>query len=480
MGRERRDLRASMMKSRILVAAGDAPLRATLARWLMAAGYAVELAESPKRAREVVANEAVALAIVAPDRLGPAGAELARELGSQIEQLIVIAERADEAGRPAGPAIQADGYLSEPLNEQDVLARVKAALGLEPIGEELTGLQQTGPQVLRFEGYTLDASGRTCLRADGEEVPLTRAEFSLLLALGRQPGRVLSRDELRHVVAGRGAEPDDRSVDVLISRLRRKIEPDPKAPRIIVTVPGEGYKFTVKPQAAFPIAEAPTLLAVAPIAEAKQTNALETTAAALSPHRRRSVGAFRTAVIAATAAALTCAASLVIAFWYPGYATKVAPKPAASAPKFDAAVIPLVNDAVRAFLADYPAQPNFKAVAISVGGWGQAFGALDLESAKREALDRCVERSKFSKICKIYAAGTDVVWPTESLPLPMPADIHIEPLDVPLVADEIPTLDDAGRRTIAEQYVNAGGYRASRSVFSPAARPLAARLSAGF
>ena len=82
-----------------------------------------------------------------------------------------------------------------------------------------------------------------------KQVALTRAEFSLLLAFARQPDRVLSRDELTHVVAGRGAKPDDRSVDVLISRLRRKIEPDPRAPRMIVTMPGEGYKLIAKPLA---------------------------------------------------------------------------------------------------------------------------------------------------------------------------------------------------------------------------------------
>jgi DNA-binding winged helix-turn-helix (wHTH) protein len=133
------------------------------------------------------------------------------------------------------------------LNEQDVLAKVRSALNAAPSRQT-----PAGPQLLAFEGYTLDAEGRTCVDAKGQEVTLTRAEFSLLLAFARQPGRVLSRDELTHVVAGRGAENDDRSVDVLISRLRRKIEPDPKAPRIIVTVPGEGYKLSARPQAVAP------------------------------------------------------------------------------------------------------------------------------------------------------------------------------------------------------------------------------------
>ena len=253
-----------MMKPRILVVADDAALRATVARWLLAADYAVELAESPKRAREVVANTGIALALVAPDPAGAVGVELARELGGQVEQVIVIEEQA--GGTSAGPSIEADHCIRGPLSEQIVLARVKAALGAMPIGE-----QRSAPEVLRFEGYTLDGDGRTCVDAKGQEVALTRAEFSLLLALARQPGRVLSRDELTRVVAGRGAEPDDRSVDVLMSRLRRKIEPDPKTPRIIVTVPGEGYKLTAKPQTAVAPATAAPSFTVAAIPETKET-----------------------------------------------------------------------------------------------------------------------------------------------------------------------------------------------------------------
>jgi DNA-binding response OmpR family regulator len=231
------------MKPRILIVADDAAFRATLARWLLSAGYAVELAESVRRAREVTANEAVALAIVAPDGMGSAGAELAREIGEQVEHLILVAVPARDAAPSVEVPVVSAACLSWPCSEQDLLARIRSELAGPPIVAA-----PEAPQLLRFEGYTLDAAGRSCLDANGQEVTLTRAEFSLLLAFARQPGRVLSRDELTHVAAGRGAEPDDRSVDVLISRLRRKIEPDPKAPRIIVTMPGEGYKFTAKPQ----------------------------------------------------------------------------------------------------------------------------------------------------------------------------------------------------------------------------------------
>jgi predicted ATPase/class 3 adenylate cyclase len=99
----------------------------------------------------------------------------------------------------------------------------------------------------RFEGFTLDLASRALSEASGKEVPLRRSEFALLLAFLRAPGRALSREQLLDAVSGRRAEAFDRSIDVLVSRVRRKIERDPKAPRLIRTVPGVGYKFTARP-----------------------------------------------------------------------------------------------------------------------------------------------------------------------------------------------------------------------------------------
>jgi DNA-binding winged helix-turn-helix (wHTH) protein len=109
----------------------------------------------------------------------------------------------------------------------------------------------SGPsQILRLEGFTLDLDGHALADATGRDVPLTPAEFGLLAAFVRGAGRALSRDHLLQAVAGRDTEAFDRSVDVLVGRLRRKIEADPKAPRLIVTVPGVGYKFTIRSVAA--------------------------------------------------------------------------------------------------------------------------------------------------------------------------------------------------------------------------------------
>jgi DNA-binding winged helix-turn-helix (wHTH) protein len=104
------------------------------------------------------------------------------------------------------------------------------------------------PEFVRFAGFLLDIGGCTLTGLDGREIPLRSSEFTLLLAFIRAPGRVLSRDHLLNVVAGHQSSPYDRSIDVLVSRLRHKIEADPKLPNLIVTVPGLGYKFAASPQ----------------------------------------------------------------------------------------------------------------------------------------------------------------------------------------------------------------------------------------
>ncbi len=231
------------MRKRILVVAQETALRAKIARVLQAAGYAVELAASEKRAIEVAAHGEMDAAIAV---LGPSltGLAMARELRDAVPKMIVLADRADDIVRLARSLPGVDAFLSQPLNEQELLRRLA-----QPIVSQGAANDETAPAILRIEGGgSLDMAGRTFLDAEGRELPLTRAESSLLAAFARSPGRVLSRDQLRHAVAGHGAEPYDRSIDMHVTRLRRKIEPDPKAPRFILTVSGAGYKFVARPQ----------------------------------------------------------------------------------------------------------------------------------------------------------------------------------------------------------------------------------------
>jgi DNA-binding response OmpR family regulator len=418
------------MGTRILVVASDSHVRATVLRWLASAGYAVELAESVRHARDVLANVDIAVAIIAPQGLG---GEAVAMLRGNVGHLIIIA---DQEAIDAVPPIEPDVSMSEPSAEQDLVSRVGAALEEAP-----AAARQAEPSLLRFEGYTLDAGGRTMRNAGGQDIALTRAEFSMLLALARQAGRVLSRDELSQAATGRGAQPEDRSIDVLISRLRRKIEPAPKTPRIILTVPGGGYKLGVAAQAIASPAPPPAA-APADVATSAAARVAPQTPARPFLRRGRSIGISRTLVIAASLVVLASITGLMIAFrpMEPPMRYETASGPPART--FDAAAVPLVDDSVRARFSDYAREPDAKAIAISREGWGLSSGAVDDAAARNEALERCRERDK-GGFCRIYAVGDSVVWPSSSLPLPLAADIRADRPTQPAMTPE--TLDKAWR-----------------------------------
>jgi two-component system phosphate regulon response regulator OmpR len=207
---------------------------------LHSAGYGAELAENPKRALELAARKDIQAAIVvqSTDLAG-----LGQELRGKIPTTILVGHRTDEIVRP-GHSLQA-ASLEEALDEQKLLDRLS-----QPAASPGSKRDETVPASVKIEDCKLDLAGHTFVDGSGREVRLTRAETALLTAFVDSPRRVLSRDQLRYAVAGRGVEPYDRSVDMLVARLRRKIEPDPKAPRFILSVQGVGYKFDVRPQSA--------------------------------------------------------------------------------------------------------------------------------------------------------------------------------------------------------------------------------------
>ena len=232
------------MRYCVLVAAQDIALRAKIARLLQSAGYVVELASSEKRALELVANGKIKVAIVAP-RPGLAGLAFARELGGRVPRMIVLAERPEDIARLGRSLTGAHISLSQPLDEQQLLDGVSQAIA-SPGGDVIAST----PEALRIDGCRLDFAARAFVKADGREAPLTRAELVLLEAFAHNPGKVLSRDQLSHAIAGHGAEPYGRAIDMHIGRLRSKIESNPKAPRLILTVSGAGYKLAATPEAA--------------------------------------------------------------------------------------------------------------------------------------------------------------------------------------------------------------------------------------
>ena len=147
----------------------------------------------------------------------------------------------EETDRIVGLEVGADDYLPKPFNPRELLARIKAVL--RRAGPAVAAKEEKN-ESLQFAGWTLDTAQRRLTAPGGEPVELSTGEYDLLLAFLRHPQRVLNRDQLLDLARGRAAIPFDRSIDVQVMRLRRKIEADPKAPQIIATVRGGGYQFT--------------------------------------------------------------------------------------------------------------------------------------------------------------------------------------------------------------------------------------------
>ena len=227
------------MRRRILVVARDVALRAELARLLMDVGYLVDIAEGDRHAREVLAGGDVRIALLAPEGINSGGALLMRELDEREVKIILLSKRPGEIDPEMRPPLAS--AITLPLDRQLVLSKVATVL------DAVTAAEPT-LEIARFDGLTLDIRCRSAFDATDREIALTRLEFALLAVFARQPGRALSRDELLQAVSGRNADRYDRSIDVLVTRLRRKIELDPKKPRFIVTLPGVGYKFAAKPK----------------------------------------------------------------------------------------------------------------------------------------------------------------------------------------------------------------------------------------
>jgi len=171
---------------------------------------------------------------------GEDGLSLCRRLRTtSTVPVLMLTAKAEEIDRIVGLEIGADDYLGKPFNPRELLARIRAILRRGSGAEDETGVRR-----LHFLDWTLDVSLRQLVSPEGARIAVTGAEFDLLHALCLRPGRVLSRDQLLDLTQGRAAGPFERSIDVLISRIRQKIERDPRSPEIIRTIRSGGYLFT--------------------------------------------------------------------------------------------------------------------------------------------------------------------------------------------------------------------------------------------
>jgi len=176
---------------------------------------------------------------------GEDGMQLARRLRETSEvPVIIVTGKRDEADRVMGLEIAADDYVTKPFSNRELLARIRAVLRrYQARGEAAAAPRDTQPRAYRFVGWELNVRVRRLTAPDGQRVELSNGEFNLLLALCEAPQRVLSRDQLLELSRLHGAEVYDRSIDVQILRLRRKIEVDARAPKLIRTERGAGYLF---------------------------------------------------------------------------------------------------------------------------------------------------------------------------------------------------------------------------------------------
>jgi two-component system OmpR family response regulator len=225
----------------LLVVDDDREIRQLVTRFLERHGYRVSTADggaAMDRALEGGAFDLVILDLMLP---GEDGLSLCRRLRQRSAvPVIMLTALGDEADRIVGLEMGADDYLPKPFNPRELLARIRAVLrrSRQP---ETRAAGANAPGVFRFAGWSLDSTRRELRDPDGVLVTLTAGEYGLLLALVERPQHVLSRDQLLDLTRGREAGPFDRSVDVQLGRLRRKVEVDPKSPELIKTVRGGGY-----------------------------------------------------------------------------------------------------------------------------------------------------------------------------------------------------------------------------------------------
>ncbi|WP_139093107.1 MULTISPECIES: response regulator [Pseudomonas] len=243
------------MTSRVLIVDDDPVVRELLQAYLGEEGYDVLCAGTAEQAEASLAEaeqggqpiDLVMLDIRLP---GKDGLTLTRELRVRSEVgIILITGRNDDIDRIVGLECGADDYVIKPLNPRELVSRAKNLIrrvrhARQPNAICVPGARQHHK---RFAQWTLDPDRRRLIDRDGSETPLTHGEFQLLGVFLRNTGHTLSRDQLMDQIRNREWLPNDRSIDVLVGRLRRKLRDDPAEPELIITIHGAGYLFTATP-----------------------------------------------------------------------------------------------------------------------------------------------------------------------------------------------------------------------------------------
>lgn len=229
--------------SHILVVDDQREICDLVQEYLSSEGYRVSIANDGAAMRRVMAQGPVDLVILDLMLPGEDGLTLARSLREESNVgIIILTGRGEIVDRIIGLEMGADDYLPKPFHLRELLARVKSVL--RRASSRTAEKQASQRSRARFAGWELDLSSRELFSPSGEEVRLTTGEFDLLAAFVNNANQVLTRDRLLDLARNREAGPFDRTIDVQVGRLRRKLEDDPQKPTMIKTVRGSGYIFT--------------------------------------------------------------------------------------------------------------------------------------------------------------------------------------------------------------------------------------------
>lgn len=230
----------SANQEHLLIVDDDKEIRNLLTDYLKRADYRVTAVGDGKAMRRVLETNRIDLVILDLMLPGEDGLTLCRELRSKTNlPVLMLTARGEEVDRIIGLEMGADDYLAKPFNPRELLARIKSvvrrAQALPP------NMETDKVHTLRFAGWALDVATRNITAADGLVVPLSGAEYRLLRVFLDHPQKVLAREQLLELANGREAILFDRSIDVLVGRLRKRVRDDSREPTLIKTVRGEGY-----------------------------------------------------------------------------------------------------------------------------------------------------------------------------------------------------------------------------------------------
>ena len=228
----------------LLVVDDDAEIRDLLAHYLARENFRVITTGDGRKVERILSEQRIHLVLLDLMIPGEDGLSVCRRIRAHSAvPIIMLTAKGEEIDRIIGLEMGADDYVSKPFNPRELVARIKAVLWRTKQTYKGPGLEGQDER-LRFDDWVVDPARREVVSPDGTIVDFSSGEFDLLIAFVNNARRTLTRDQLLDLTRGRMLDPYDRSIDVQVSRLRSKIEPDPRKPTLIKTVRNVGYMFT--------------------------------------------------------------------------------------------------------------------------------------------------------------------------------------------------------------------------------------------